>query len=216
MATLQHALLRGIQIVAELEEGELLGEPLPKRDERKAILLYEATEGGAGVLNRLVADANRMAEIARQALNLMHFDFPTAGGGIKEREDACVAGCYRCLLSYFNQPDHNLIDRRDPEVTAFLCKLAEPETADDTTIARADSKWSSALRRWDLPAPSTRKIGGISYDLYWPNFQVLAVAGLAPNGLAAACADFGVDLVELPNEPGEAAPAELIKLLGAA
>jgi len=47
-------------------------------------------------------------------------------------------------------------------------------------------------------------------------FQVLAVAGLAPNGLAAACADFGVDLVELPNEPGEAAPAELIKLLGAA
>ncbi len=216
MATLQHALLRGIQIVAELEEGELLGEPLPKRDERKAILLYEATEGGAGVLNRLVADANRMAEIARQALNLMHFDFPTAEGGIKEREDACVAGCYRCLLSYFNQPDHNLIDRRDPEVTAFLCKLAEPETADDTTTARADSKWSSALRRWGLPAPSTRKIGGISYDLYWPNFQVLAVAGLAPNGLAAVCADFGVDLVELPNEPGEAAPAELIKLLGAA
>ena len=81
MATLQHALLRGIQIVAELEEGELLGEPLPKRDERKAILLYEATEGGAGVLNRLVADANRMAEIARQALNLMHFDFPDCGRG---------------------------------------------------------------------------------------------------------------------------------------
>lgn len=45
MATLQHALLRGIQIVAELEEGELLGEPLPARDDRKAILLYEATEG---------------------------------------------------------------------------------------------------------------------------------------------------------------------------
>jgi hypothetical protein len=216
MATLQHALLRGIQIVAELEEGELLGEPLPRRDERKAILLYEATEGGAGVLNRLVSDANRMAEIARQALNLMHYDFPSAGGGIKEREDACVAGCYRCLLSYFNQPDHNLIDRRDPEVTAFLCKLAEPEAADDTTTGRADSKWSSALRRWGLPAPSTRKIAGISYDLYWPNFQALAVPGLAPNGLAAACADFGVDLVELPDEPGGAAPAELIKLLGAA
>ena len=215
MATLQHALLRGIQIVAELEEGELLGEPLPRRDERKAILLYEATEGGAGVLNRLVSDASRMAEIARQALSLMHYDFPSTGGGLKEREDACVAGCYRCLLSYFNQPDHNLIDRRDPEVTAFLCKLAEPEIADRTT-GGVDSTWSRALRQWGLPAPSTRKIGGISYDLYWPNFQVLAFPGLAPDGLAAACADFGVDLVELPDEPGEAAPAELVELLGAA
>ncbi|MER8678813.1 DEAD/DEAH box helicase [Mesorhizobium sp. M1405] len=215
MATLQHALLRGIQIVAELEEGELLGEPLPRRDERKAILFYEATEGGAGVLNRLVSDSNRMAEIARQALSLMHYDFPSMGGGIREREDACVAGCYRCLLSYFNQPDHNLIDRRDPEVTAFLCKLAEPEIADDTT-GRVDSAWTCALRGWGLPAASTRKIDGISYDLYWPNFHVLAVAGLVPDGLVAACADLGVDLVELPDEPGETAPVELIELLGAA
>jgi hypothetical protein len=100
-------------------------------------------------------------------------------------------------------------------VTAFLCKLAEPEIADGTT-GGVDSTWSCALRRWGLPAPSTRKIGGISYDLYWPHFQVLAVPGLVPDGLAAACADFGVDLVELPDEPGEAAPTELVVLLGAA
>ena len=81
---------------------------------------------------------------------------------------------------------------------------------------RATRSLENALRRWGLPSPSTRKIGGISYDLYWPNFQVLAVPGLVPNGLAAACADFGVDLVELPNEPGETAPAELVDLLGAA
>ena len=67
-----------------------------------------------------------------------------------------------------------------------------------------------------MPAPSTRKIGGILYDLYWPNFQVLAVPGLVPEGLAATCADLGVDLVELPDEPGETAPVELIELLGAA
>ena len=47
-------------------------------------------------------------------------------------------------------------------------------------------------------------------------FRCWRSPGLAPDGLAAACADFGVDLVELPNEPGEAAPAELIELLGAA
>lgn len=215
MATLQHALLRGIQIVAELEEGELLGEPLPAREARKAILLYEATEGGAGVLNRLVSDPRRTAEIARQALDLMHYDFPPEGGELKERSDACVAGCYRCLLSYFNQPDHNLIDRRDAEVTAFLCQLAEPEVVPAGPV-ETSSGWLSAIRKWGLPAPSPRKVDGTLYELYWPSFQVLAVSGRVPDGLAAACADLGVDVVELPEVPGEAAPRELVELLGAA
>jgi superfamily II DNA/RNA helicase len=215
MATLQHALLRGIQIVAELEEGELLGEALPTREDRKAILLYEATEGGAGVLNRLVSDRRRMAEIARQALDLMHYDLPAGDGGLKERADACVAGCYRCLLSYFNQPDHNLIDRRDAEVTTFLRQLAEAEFV-DAGPADVVSGWPSAIRRWGLPAPSSRKVEGTVYDLYWPSFQVLAVLGHVSDGLASACADLGVDVVQLPDVPGEAAPRELIELLGAA
>ena len=215
MATLQHALLRGIQIVAELEEGELLGEPLPAREDRKAILLYEATEGGAGVLNRLVSDPRRTAEIARQALDLMHYDFPPEGGELKGRPDACVAGCYRCLLSYFNQPDHNLIDRRDAEVTAFLCQLAEPEVVQAEPV-EASSGWLGAIGRWGLPSPSPRKVDGTLYELYWPSFQVLAVSGRVPDRLAAVCADLGVDVVELPEVPGEAAPKELIELLGAA
>ena len=56
VATLQHALMRGIAVVFQLEEGEILGEPLPGREKRRALLAYEATEGGAGVLNRLIED----------------------------------------------------------------------------------------------------------------------------------------------------------------
>lgn len=56
IATVQHALMRGIAVVFQLEEGEILGEPLPARDKRRAVLAYEATEGGAGVLNRLIED----------------------------------------------------------------------------------------------------------------------------------------------------------------
>lgn len=215
MATLQHALLRGIEIVAELEEGELLGEALPRREDRRAILLYEATEGGAGVLNRLVSDRLRMAEVARQALTLMHYDLPTGEEGLKERDDACVAGCYRCLLSYFNQPDHELIDRRDRDVTAFLCELADP----DVTEAAADEAagpWPVAIRTWGLPTPSRRTIAGVAYELYWPSFQVLAVPGPIPPGLVDACADLGVDLIELPATPGDEAPQALVELLGAA
>src|SRR5262249_19316928 len=53
LATVQHALLRGIEGVFQLEEGEILAESMPTRDVRKGFLFYEATEGGAGVLTRL-------------------------------------------------------------------------------------------------------------------------------------------------------------------
>ena len=39
----------------------------------------------------------------------------------------CVKGCYRCLLSYYNQPDHELIDRTDPELLEILLRLARAE-----------------------------------------------------------------------------------------
>ena len=58
MATLQHALVRAIEAEHVLEAGELLGEPLPTRDDRRTLLLYEASEGGAGVLKRLMEDVS--------------------------------------------------------------------------------------------------------------------------------------------------------------
>jgi hypothetical protein len=40
LATLQYALKRGIEAVYQLEESELMAEPLPTRDNRQSILLY--------------------------------------------------------------------------------------------------------------------------------------------------------------------------------
>ena len=73
MATLQHALARGIGLVFQLEEGETLTEPVPSRETRRAILAYEATEGGAGVLGRLTNERHTLARVARIALELMHY-----------------------------------------------------------------------------------------------------------------------------------------------
>ena len=39
----------------------------------------------------------------------------------------CEAGCYRCLLSYNNQREHERIDRRLPELKQFLLDLARGE-----------------------------------------------------------------------------------------
>src|SRR5204863_8935364 len=73
MATLQHALARGIGLIFQLEEGETLTEPVPSRESRRAILAYEATEGGAGVLGRLTTEPQALARVARTALGLMHY-----------------------------------------------------------------------------------------------------------------------------------------------
>jgi hypothetical protein len=214
MATFQHALIRGVQIEFELEEGELLGEPLPTRDLRNAVLLYEATEGGAGVLNRLVSDPASMAAVARRALKLMHYLEPYTPEGLSEAEDACVAGCYRCILSYYNQPDHEHIDRKDSAVIEFLCSLAgEQVIADD--VAEASDPWLAAFQRWGLPSPTSLTLGGISHPFYWPSRDVLAVTAPPSPELASEAAARGVlDIVVLPSEPGVSAPADLVSALG--
>ena len=127
----QYALKRGIEQEFQLEEAELAAEPLPDVANRRAILLYEASEGGAGVLTRLIADREALARAVRRGLEVCHFDSAsgdwTGADDLVNQERECEAGCYRCLLSYTNQPDHDLIDRRNEEMQELLCRLARAE-----------------------------------------------------------------------------------------
>jgi hypothetical protein len=106
--TLQFAIERGIEAVFQLEDAELQSEPLPDNRDRGRMLFVEAAEGGAGVLRRLQADPEAFAQVAAEALRIIHIN-PQTG---EEDDDACVRGCYRCLLSYSNQLVHEYIDRR--------------------------------------------------------------------------------------------------------
>ena len=216
MATLQHALVRAIETEHVLEAGELLGEPLPTRDDRKAILFYEVSEGGAGVLKRMMEGPERWQRLAEVALELMHFEH--SGDHLEDKEDACVAGCYRCVLSYYNQPDHELIDRRDPAVLDVLKRMAACERDWPAGASNGndigDDTWLAALARWGAPAPSTEIIAGRAYPLCWPGHMVMAVAGRSPATLVERCAQLGRDLIELPDVPGETMPSALAAALG--
>ena len=133
ITSLQYALKRAIEQEFELEESELAAEPLPERRTRKRILLYEASEGGAGVLGRLASESGALGRVAERALRICHYK--SRSGHWDGPEDLvnvnsdCEAGCYRCLLSYFNQRDHALINRRDPDLLTLLCQLTRAERA---------------------------------------------------------------------------------------
>ncbi len=114
MASLEAALKRAIQNEYQLEDSELATEPLPDKSARRHILFYEASEGGAGVLRQLVDDPDSWKRIAQSALSLCHFD-PESGDDLNKAahaEENCQAACYDCLLSYYNQPDHPILDRQ--------------------------------------------------------------------------------------------------------
>jgi Lhr-like helicase len=137
MATLQAALKRGIEMTYQIEESELVAEPLPTQDNRLAIMFYEAAEGGAGVLTRLASDPDALSRVAAQALVLLHHktpneawkleDLPSLELKDKNGNNICEAGCYQCLLSYFNQPDHDYINRRNEAALKLLVAMANAQ-----------------------------------------------------------------------------------------
>jgi superfamily II DNA/RNA helicase len=161
ITTLTYALKRGIEGVFQLEESELAAEPLPDRENRNAILLYEAAEGGAGVLSRIVSDPEAMRRVAVRALEICHWRSKsgswTGFDDLDNTDTDCEAGCYRCLLSYSNQPDHERIDRQSRAVLDLLCRLtraaadagsAEGANAGDAFNALLNQCGSGLERAW--------------------------------------------------------------------
>ena len=224
IATVQHAIMRGIEVVFQLEEGEILGEPLPARDNRRAVLAYEATEGGAGVLSRLVEDPQALGKIAREALRLMHFenvDEAIAKGDStllhSHDGEGCVRGCYRCLLSYFNQPDHELIDRTCDEAKQMLIDLARGQVvvAVAPDVASEGGSWASTFKVVGVPAPdaSTASFAGQEMIFVWRSHFI--GASVAPIGKAAReeAEAKGWTLFELP-EVAAGVPDALVSMFG--
>lgn len=217
LATVQYALKRGIETVFQLEESELLAEPLPSHAKRRAILFYEATEGGAGVLSRLVTEPDALARVALAALRLLHLNVPeldalrhTPPESLTDEEGtACVAGCYRCLLSYYNQPEHELLDRRDQTARRILWRLAcsHTELTEDDTPACCMDEDANAPQGWParwrqamndeapaLPAPIVSETGGLLL-LHWPDHYVAVALPDTPRALQGEWEDKGYTFV---------------------
>jgi hypothetical protein len=175
------------------------------------------------VLSRLISDPDSLARVARAALELMHYNNIEAAIHSGSPDDLaapadvnCVKGCYRCLLSYYNQPDHDLIDRTDSDVLALLLRLARSTVRPIARTTPATSAWGEALLRWKLPAPDAAPltVNDTTLAPCWRSRRVVGLVGEAAPGLREALEAKGYAVVELPATPGNEAPAELRTLLG--
>ncbi|AUT67029.1 DEAD/DEAH box helicase [Paraburkholderia hospita] len=217
LTTLQYALKRGVEAVYQLEESELMAEPLPTRDNRQSILFFEAAEGGAGVLTRIATEATAMSAVAVKALEVMHFLPPTQGSPWRREtlaeeldHDAnpiCEAGCYRCLLSYYNQPDHTLIDRKDRDAGGLLLDIL-------CRLTRASTVQGSQGRTPEQHDAELSRTAGSSLEKTWlvhvtENGYRKPDRGQHTIAAAGACADFFYDDLHLavfidgPHHDGE-------------
>lgn len=168
MASLQAALKNAIQQVFELEDNELAIEPLPSRKNRRSMLFYEASEGGAGVLKQMLIPEN-FQKVLRTALELCHFDPDShidQKRGKYAKED-CEAACYDCLMSYSNQIDHALLDRHeilDALITLKNAKFSHSpsqlsrqkhyQSLRALTASDFERRWLDYIYKNDLKLPS--------------------------------------------------------------
>lgn len=113
--TLQYALLRGIGREFQVEQAEIGAQSLGAA-EAPNILLYEAAEGSLGILSQFVVDPAVFRRVLESTVRILRYDEP---GYI-------ASASYDDLLSYYNQRDHEVLDRfliRDALTRLLSCQL---------------------------------------------------------------------------------------------
>ena len=145
LASFSYALQRGCQIFFQVEEQEISVGRIGKKDQER-ILFWEASEGGSGVWPRLLEEPQTIARVAREALQICHFD-PVSGSDLVAGGN-CSRACYRCLLSYSNQMDHRLLNRF--VIRDFLMALQVATTTRLTHGRTYEEQYGWLLERRDL------------------------------------------------------------------
>lgn len=227
MATLQAALQRAIEQVYQLEQSELFVEPAPNEHERNLILIYEAGEGGSGVLLNLIRKPEAIQAVAKRALKIMHYDMPQdpATWDMEHivnynQNQHCLNGCYDCLLSYYNQREHVYINRRDDMTLNFLAKLGQCtveklsldpidyETSGDPTQSTPPATPLERFILWTsqrgYPQPDqigkTFKVLKLSFDAAYNSEHIcLSFTPRDPSDIESL-ADFGWTVLDLSQE----------------
>lgn len=132
--SLSYALKRGIERLFQVEENEI-GVSVMGKKECPNILIYEASEGCLGILSQLIQEPQKLKELFIESYRCLHFDLDT--NEETELGKSLPKASYQDLLSYYNQRDHEILNRYEiKEVIENLIQsdlVATPKTIDRET-----------------------------------------------------------------------------------
>lgn len=156
--SLMYALERTIAKVYQLEDNEIVVEAVGEGEgEGRALIFFETSEGGAGVLRHLVEEPMAISEIAQEALRLLHFDPKTGEDQAKQDHRAC----YECLLSFSNQLVAPLLNRH--HILKFLQELASKQVELDYAGRTRDEQFRWLKNITDSRSDLERKFLNVLY-----------------------------------------------------
>ena len=139
--TFQYALKRAIEEVFQIESNEIaviiIGD-----EGNPNILVYESTEGSLGILKDLSQDISLFQKVIGKAYEICHFE----NGQDKHPENGPAS--YDDLLSYYNQRDHEVIDRHLIKDTLEKLMLCYPEIQPKNFTSYED-QYKELLRQSD-------------------------------------------------------------------
>ena len=145
VVTLQYALKRAIESVFQVEPSEIgvsgIGDPASPN-----ILLYEAAEGSLGILSQFVDDVETFRRVIGAAEQVCRF----------EDDEYKAPASYDDLMSYYNQRDHQRLDRFLIRDALGKLGLADIETQASAAFSDYEEQYRHLLRHLD-PNSSTER-----------------------------------------------------------
>lgn len=150
--SLQYALKTATERVFQVESSELGITPIGDPDSPN-LLMYESSEGSLGVMAAMVREKDNWRRVIEEAWKLCRFD----------DETYLDRASYKDLLSYFNQPDHPVIDRFLIKSTLERLMAARVEVG-KTESGTYDEQYRSLLAKYDASSSTERKFLDYLYE----------------------------------------------------
>ncbi len=144
--TLQYALKRAMETVFQVEPSEIgvteIGDPACPN-----ILFYEAAEGSLGILSQFVDDVDAFQRVINEAEHVCRF-------GDQEYK---APASYDDLMSYYNQRDHQRLDRFLIRDALGKLGMADIEIQTSSAFRNYEDQYQHLLRYLDPNSSTERK-----------------------------------------------------------
>lgn len=155
--TLTYALKRAIEKLFQIEENEIDAWIMGKK-ESSNILIFEAAEGSLGILSQIIENTNLLRKVFTEAYKVCHFD----PGTLTDTKPDEPKASYDNLLSYYNQPFHDVIDRHSIKAALELLMICTPESTDH--FDNVDEHYKYLLNNLDKTSSTEEEFIKYLYD----------------------------------------------------